>query len=1385
MKTANAHSSAFRRAAAAYCVLLLGSFLLGGGHLCAPRAADSALSVWTVDPLVKVFRDAQPGPAIAPAEVARGDCASIQVVVRSDVPIRKLSARVSPLTREGSPETLASRSARIEDRRAAANPLTREGGSQALTLGRRVRLRRDGGSQTLTPRPARFVGYVPVDRPTQRPSKDQLRPPPADYPDPLLESASVEVGAGQAQPIWLSIPVPTNAVPGTYRGIVALAADVGGQQVSLDHPITVVVYPAVAGPARLWVTEWYALHWPHMQIAPAPESDEYYALLHRYARNMAEHRHNVALISPLSLARFTVGANRGLEIDFTRFDRWVQIFQEAGVIGRIEGGHIGGRKAGWESDFVVTIHRVQDNRVVTEQVDPTTPEAEAFYAQFFPALVAHLKAKNWLGIYMQHLADEPIPPNVASYRAMAALARKHGPELKIIEACHTKDLVGAIDIWVPQLNFLHDDFAHYQARQKAGDEVWFYTCVFPQGEYANRFLEQPLIKTRLLHWINYRHGVTGYLHWGYNQWTADSPFTHTTRPHGGPPYLPAGDPWIVYPGTNGPLDSIRFEAMRDGIADVALLQALGDADAPSAQAIAKKLILGFDQYQTDVSVFRSVRRELLTLVSTNQLAAWMNEGHRLVSGQKFAAARQCYLRVADAAQAAPVWKTLALLRVAETYAAEKDYARATVAFDQVRCASDSPAHLKAEAAERLVELDRVQRGLAPHDLALSRRHLPPWPKPGRTYYVAPDGSDANPGSQAKPWSTLERARDEIRSLKQNGGLPEGGVQVLIQEGDYAVKRTLQLTQEDSGTAYSPIVFRAANEREPCFRGGVRLCNFTPVKDPTVLSTLPEETRDKVWQTDLKAQGITELIPLRLGGFSSGSGFTTHPAIELFEDGAALQLARWPNDGFLHVGEVLGQEPISFWGTIKGTKEGVFTYTGERPARWTREKDAWLYGYWFWDWADSYEKIQSIDPAKHVITLAKPYHTYGYRKDQRYYALNLLCELDQPGEWYLDRNQGVLYCYPHTDPNQSVMELSLLPVPMVELKQVSHVRFANLGWELGSADAIHVEGGEDVLFLGCTIRRFAGDGVVIHDGNRHGLLACDIYSMGRGATLIDGGDRKTLRPGGNFLENCHIHDLSRIDHTYTPAVVLNGVGNRVAHNRMHDIRSSAMRIEGNDHLIEYNEVHDVVWESDDQGGADMFGNPTYRGNVYRYNYWHHIGNWKNPGASPALGRAGIRLDDAICGVLIYGNVFYRASAGAHGFGGVQIHGGKDNILDNNVFIDCAAAISCSPWGDQRWRDYVKKALEADAIDATLYRQRYPELQNLAAAHDVNAISRNFSYNCGEFLRHDSKRNTVLDNQITTGAEIRPPALPNWPGLRPIPFAEIGLYRDQYRRSLPSQ
>ncbi len=532
------------------------------------------VEVWPVDPLVKIFRDARPASAgQAIAEVASGEHASLQIVVRSDAAIRALRPTLSPLTL-------------------------------------------DGGQAKLVGRAPRFVGYVPVTRPMQLRPKNGLPRPPADYPDPLLECETIDVDPGQAQPIWITVKVPEDTPAGTYRGTLAVTGKIAGKDVSARQPLEIKVYKATVKRPRLWVTNWFSMTSAHMDIHPKPESAEYYALLRRYARNMADHRQNVALIPVLSLTRFTAGRDGGLEMDFTRFDRWVTIFKEAGVIGRIEGGHFAGRRGGFTGPFVVGIRRIENGKITSTRVDPTSSQAHRFYGQFLPALVGHLREKGWLDGYMQHLGDEPIPTNARSYRAMAGLVRKYAPELKIIDACLMSRMAGAMDVWVPQLNLLHYDYELFRKRQRAGDEVWFYTCVFPQAPYANRFIEQRLLTMRLLHWINYRYGATGYLHWGYNHGWGKNPFKHTTRKHTFPDYLPAGDMCIVYPGKDGPLDSIRHEAMRDGIVDHELLSMLAERDPAASKRLAEKHILDFDKYNTDVETFRATRRELLERLST-------------------------------------------------------------------------------------------------------------------------------------------------------------------------------------------------------------------------------------------------------------------------------------------------------------------------------------------------------------------------------------------------------------------------------------------------------------------------------------------------------------------------------------------------------------------------------------------------------------------------------------------------------------------------------------------------------------------------------------------------------------------------------------------------
>ncbi|CAN5526395.1 right-handed parallel beta-helix repeat-containing protein [soil metagenome] len=682
-------------------------------------------------------------------------------------------------------------------------------------------------------------------------------------------------------------------------------------------------------------------------------------------------------------------------------------------------------------------------------------------------------------------------------------------------------------------------------------------------------------------------------------------------------------------------------------------------------------------------------------------------------------------------------------------------------------------------------VDQEPTAIALRESAGARRQLPVPPVPAVTLHVSPRGSDTAPGTPTKPFASLERCRDEIRALQRQGPLPKGGVLVVIHGGDYANTRPLSLSAEDSGTEAAPIRYAAAPGETPVFKGGLRLSGWRHLSaaDAAAWPLLPAKARGMVWITDLKAAGIDEVLPLKLGGAGSGNGFITHPAHELFFNGRAMTLARGPNEGFLHIKEVSAQDVIKAYDR-HGSLRGSFFYEGDLPQKWVNEPDLLLYGYWFWNWSDSYERVESIDAARRLITLAKPWHTWGYSVGAPFYAVNALSELDTPGEWYLDRARKIILFYPPSDPQKAVIELSLTAGPLLEMKSVSYVRFEGITWDLGAADAIHIDGGSHCLLVGCTVKRFAGNGISLTGGHDHGVLSCDISSLGRGGVVMSAGHRRTLEPGGDFLENCDISDLSRIDHTYTPAVHVSGVGNRITRNRLHDIPSSALRVDGNDMMVAFNEVFNVVTESDDQGGADMWGDPSYLGNRYLFNYWHDIGNATPGGIAPKCGRCGIRLDDSISGTLIYGNVFERCSSG--GFGAIQINGGTANHVQNSLFIDCAAGLSIQPWDTKRWRDYWNKWLEdgANQIDPTLYAQRYPAFTGLLDNPNANRVSSNATLRCGEFLLHPPATTATADNAATLHPDFTmksaPPIL-QVPGLDPIPLGEIGLYADGWRKS----
>ena len=714
-------------------------------------------------------------------------------------------------------------------------------------------------------------------------------------------------------------------------------------------------------------------------------------------------------------------------------------------------------------------------------------------------------------------------------------------------------------------------------------------------------------------------------------------------------------------------------------------------------------------------------------------------------------------------------------------------------------------------------------------------------EPGQLLYVSTAGSDAWTGTRAKPnraktdgpFATLIRARDEIRRLKAATGLPEGGVTVEILGGRHEITEPLVLTAADSGTETSPIVYRGQRVGETQISGGTFVTGWQPVTDPTALERLPVEAREHVVQVDLKALGITEYgdyavdvenaIQKRVARADGQGEYTmgsiaprkgdTHPArLEVFCNGKPMQVARGPNDSHLTIEETLGEHQRVVRGSSSSV-EGIFRYKGDYPKRWVGEKSAYVCGSWCRDWAEQRHRIETHDPDKRTIAVAKPYHYYGYKKGHWFYGFNILAELDRPGEWYIDRDAGVLYFWPPCPIGEARIEVSMAP-SLVKMTDTSHITIRGLVLESARGSAINVDGAEQCRIIACTMRNLGMHGVTVTDGKENGVIGCDMHGMGAGGIYLVGGDRKTLTPAGHYAENNHIHHFGRWDRMYRPAIVFSGVGQRASHNLIHDAPHSAIIFGGNDHTIEFNEIHSVCYESNDCGAIYAGRDWTIRGHMIRYNYLHHL-----------YGRGGrvcrtIYLDDSFAAATVFGNIFYQTMYS------IFLGCGRDNTFENNVFIDSHSAMHIDsralgwqkPHIDGRLREVkAKGTLRGIRFREPPYSTRYPRLLTLIEDEPMypkgNVVRRNIFWpGPGENLRRMAGGNDpaetwwdhidpkirrfvkIEDNLINVDPrfvnekagnfQLRKDS-PAWKlGFQRIPVKEIGLYRDADRASWPA-
>ena len=541
------------------------------------------------------------------------------------------------------------------------------------------------------------------------------------------------------------------------------------------------------------------------------------------------------------------------------------------------------------------------------------------------------------------------------------------------------------------------------------------------------------------------------------------------------------------------------------------------------------------------------------------------------------------------------------------------------------------------------------------------------------FYVSPWGSDSNDGNSQKPFATLQRAKEAVIGLAKNEIMPLESVTIKLSEGDYYLDSTFFLAAEELLGIDVPVIIEGEGS-ETVLKGSLPLEGslFEKVTESEILAKIPLQAQNSIYRFNLFNSGY---LPEK--------DFVN---FEIIVDGKGGVKARYPNSGY------------SLTGTV-ASGEITFGYSDAQVDRWAEATDLYLYGLFGRDWSPDAYKVESIDTTAKTITLTQR-PNYGIKSGDKFFAFNLLEELDMPGEWFYDKQNGELYVY-SDDISSSSFEISMQNAPLVKLLDTNNVIIRDMSLCNTYSAALFISGGSGNKLENCLVKNtVSGSAVIVSGGTNNGVYGCEIYDVGSGGISLSGGDRQTLTPAGNYAVNNRIYDYQRITRSYRSAIGLSGVGNRVANNEIFNGYHLAIQFIGNDHIIEYNEIHNVCRETSDMGAIYSGRDWTRRGNVIRYNYFHDI-----TGTSETVSGMAIYLDDGLSGTAIHSNVFRNTKFA------VYLNGGRDTEITNNIIINRTAfAVSdILNWSGSSIQTQINN-LAAVPYDQPPYT-KYPNLANI--------------------------------------------------------------------------
>ncbi|MBW8738776.1 MAG: DUF4091 domain-containing protein [Streptomyces turgidiscabies] len=442
----------------------------------------------------------------------------------------------------------------------------------------------------------RFVKYVPVQRSKSEvdwsATIDQVSSGkevsgdrnPDVVGDALEERTSVDVPAYAAQPLWFTFRIPKNARPGTYTGTVRVSAD-GRTQTA--YPLTVEVADASVPDPKdygFFLDVWAQPETIAKNHGVALWSERHWKLIEKYDRDLASRGQkviNTTIVDNPWHHQWSLGTRESqtatpytsmvgwkwngtsFSFGFDRWDRYVRTAERAGL-----GPGIGAfSMLAFQDREHLTYTDTRTGRTVYENVDLGGDRWREAWGAFLPAFEQHLRATGRLGRTWLSFDERPVSTMTVAKDFVHEVAPVFDDRISVAGSISTEGVAANLSVDWGGIDAMTKE--KVAERRAAGRITTFY--VYGSPAHPNTLSYSPAVESRMLPWISAQRNLDGFLRWSYNSWTSD-PFRQPVH------IFTQGDEYLVYPGRDGPMSSIRWEQLKEGIEDYELVAQLRKKD---------------------------------------------------------------------------------------------------------------------------------------------------------------------------------------------------------------------------------------------------------------------------------------------------------------------------------------------------------------------------------------------------------------------------------------------------------------------------------------------------------------------------------------------------------------------------------------------------------------------------------------------------------------------------------------------------------------------------------------------------------------------------------------------------------------------------------------